>query len=87
MKKFMIIITLLVAVLGTNHIVHHYDKMCTVTNISNTQITAKDKQGNFWEWENTDNRNFSIGDKVILKMFDNGTECDITDDKIVKVVK
>lgn len=51
--------------------------------------TIADISGHKWEWqfENDCSKDFSIGTNVKLKMNNNLTEDDITDDVIVKIIK
>ena len=60
---------------------------CEVVRIENNTCTFEDKTGQRWNWDIEPNENFSIGDKVDLKMHANNTQNYIHDDEIIKVIK
>lgn len=62
-----------------------YSRIAKVDKIENGVVTFKDENGNLWEWELKKNESYKLDDDVILIMDDNGTEYDITDDKILKI--
>lgn len=62
-----------------------YSRMAKVDKVENGVVTFIDENGNLWEWELEKNESYKINDDVILIMDDNGTEYDITDDKILKI--
>ena len=77
-----IIILILFAIVGTYET--HYNRQGTITEKKNNIITIEDTAGNLWEYE-TNLSDFSIGKKVELKMYNNGTDTNIYDDKIEKI--
>lgn len=65
---------------------HNYTrKDCQIMEISNGLITIEDSVG--YEWNMLDNGEFAVGDKVSVKMNDNGTPNIIADDIILKIEK
>ena len=70
--------------LAVAHIQSHYTrKDCEVISIDRDCITVEDNCGYCWQYVDTTTE-YSIGDKVDIKMFDNATDS-IYDDEIVKV--
>ena len=76
------IILILFIIVGTYET--HYNRQGTITEKDNNVITIEDTTGNLWEYE-TNSSDFSIGKKVELKMYNNGTDTNIYDDKIEKI--
>lgn len=65
---------------------HNYTRNdCKIVDIYNGLITIEDSIG--YQWNVLDNGEFSIGDKVSVKMNDNGTTNIIADDIIIKIEK
>lgn len=79
-----IMLLVITAFLIVGHIETHYSMIATVTYINNNDyVTVVDSKGDTWAFYGTD---FSIGDKVKLKMFTNCTDS-IYDDEVVGAVK
>lgn len=76
------IILILFTIVGTYET--HYNRQGIITEKDNNVITIEDTIGNLWEYE-TNSSEFSIGKKVELKMYNNGTDTNIYDDKIEKI--
>lgn len=68
------------------YIENHYTRKATVYTVENNIITFIDEQGNYWKWEEEE-ESFVTGESVKLRMFNNYTINEITDDVIIKVVK
>lgn len=66
-----------------SYIESHYSRNATIIDQETaTLYLAEDETGNLWEFEGS---GFSIGDKVVLQMNNNGTDSNIYDDEVVKV--
>ena len=59
-----------------------YGNTGEVIQIYNECIKIKDRTGNIWIW--TDVEDWLVGDKLVMTIFDNGTQT-IKDDKIIKL--
>lgn len=84
MKRETIIGTLgliaLIACIGcVGRIETHYNRTGTVVDVENGIVSVADKSLNIWEFEGD---GFEVGQKVTMKMFNNYTENDMTDDVI-----
>ena len=65
---------------------HNYTKPnCKIINATTKDILIEDLSGNIWAFEGE--HSFKIGDKVKMKMFDNGTQGYSKDDVIKKIIK
>ena len=65
---------------------HNYTKPnCKIINATGKDILIEDLNGNIWAFEGE--HSFKIGDKVKMKMFDNGTQGYSEDDVIKKIIK
>lgn len=65
---------------------HNYIKPnCKIINATSKDILIEDLNGNIWAFEGE--HSFQIGDKVKMKMFDNGTQGYSEDDVIKKIIK
>ena len=65
---------------------HNYIKPnCEVINVNNEEVLIEDLNGNLWNFKGE--HSFKIGDKVKMKMFDNGTQGHSEDDVIKKIIK
>ena len=86
MKKTLIILLILtfVGIIGHTESVY-YRKDCEIIDISGTVVTVEDKCGFIWSFYAERNENYTIGDCVTLKMFDNHTSGNVFDDEIIKV--
>lgn len=91
MRKFFInVLFFIIALLAVFSLLkslgyNKYSRIAKVDKIENGVVTFKDENGNLWEWELEKNESYKLDDDVILIMDDNGTEYDITDDKILKI--
>ena len=54
--------------------------------MENNIATIKDNKGNLWEWELEEDESVKVGQNCRLKMSDNYTENDRTDDYIIEIV-
>ena len=91
-KKIIIGIVVLVAIMGAMYSTHNYERTdCKVVAKCDGELTIQDKNGHYWYWyADSDNewesyKAMSIGEKVSLKIYDNGTENNIEDDIIRKI--
>ena len=93
LKKIIIGVVALVAIMGAMYSTHNYERTdCKIVAKCDGELTIQDKGGHCWcwyadsdsEWESY--KAVSIGDKVTLNMYDNGTENNIEDD-IIKGLK
>ena len=83
-SKFIGVIIILILFTIVGKYETHYNRQGTITEKKNNIITIEDTAGNLWEYE-TNSSDFSIGKKVELKMYNNGTDINIYDDKIEKI--
>lgn len=68
-----------------------YDKLCiysksaVVVGVDYTAdiVTVKDSTGNLWTFEGVED--YELNDRVSLTMCDNGTDWNITDDRIIEM--
>ena len=79
-KTIAIIIAILIC---ASYYEHNYTRKAIVTDIDCTEITVEDNSGHQWVYYSDD---YSIGDRVVLKMHDNNTPNYIKDD-IIKGIK
>ena len=85
MKKIIIAVLLLVSIVGVAQWSHYYKKEnCVVVEATETGALLVDEFGEAWYYEG---EGFAVGEVYEMKMFDNYTEKDITDDEIVKITK
>ena len=85
---FCLIVLLFVSFLFCSYFESHYTREVKVCRVEQDIIIFTDTQGNFWEWEKKENGDsFIMGESVKLKMFNNYTINESTDDVITKVVK
>lgn len=84
MKAGIALLVLLILVGVGNYLDSHYTRTGKIIGVDGTDCFVEDTTGNVWEF---DKAGFSVGDKVILKMYTNHTDSNIYDDIIVKVVK
>lgn len=82
-KTIAIIIAILIIFGCASYYEHNYTRKAIVVDISNTDITVKDNSGHYWTFKGYD---YSIGDNIVLNMYDNNTPNNIYDD-IIKEVK
>lgn len=82
-KTISIILAILLIGVWYSHYEHNYTRKAIVVDISNTDITAKDNSGHYWTFKGYD---YSIGDNIVLQMYDNNTPNNVYDD-IIKEVK
>ena len=61
----------------------HYTREVYVTEVDGDKITTEDNGGNLWEFYS--NEEYTIGQKLKLKMFTNYTDNDIYDDEVLDV--
>ena len=93
LKKIIIGVVALVAIMGAMYSTHNYERTdCKVVAKCDGELTIQDKSGHYWYWYADDSNEWelyttvSIGDKVTLNMYDNGTE-HIMEDDIIKELK
>lgn len=93
LKKIIIGVVALVAIIGAMYYTHNYKRTdCTIVKKSDGILTIQDKSGFNWYWyaEGDSSWEFyktmSVGDKVTLDMYDNGTE-NIIEDDVIKGIK
>ena len=88
-KKILLTVLILSLFIGTflacSYYEHNYKKDGTVSVIYHTEhrMMIEDSQGNEWYTEYDDVS--SVGDKVIITIFDNCTDTNINDDVVRKV--
>lgn len=64
----------------------HYNRNGEVVEIQDGIVTIEDTTGNEWRWETKPSEEaFQVGDNVRLKMFTNGTDYSIYDDKVLRI--
>ena len=92
-KKIIIGVVALVAIIGAMYYTHNYKRTnCTIVEKGDGILTIQDKSGFHWYWCVEDDsslefyKSMSIGDKVTLDMYDNGTE-NIVEDDVIKGIK
>lgn len=92
LKKIIIGVVALVAIIGAMYCTHNYERTdCKVVAKCDGELTIQDKSGHYWywyadsdsEWETY--KAMSIGEKVSLNIYDNGTENNIEDDIIKEI--
>ena len=88
MKRFLVAVLMISAVLGVGYIEHNYTRPdCEVIWIRDNVVGFEDKCGFYWEWEMAENEEFAVGDRADLKMNDNFSSGYIGDDIITKIVR
>ena len=93
LKKIIIGIVIVISVIGAMYYTHNYKRTnCTIVSKCDGELIIQDKSGFYWDWQAEDDsswklyKTMSIGEKVTLDMYDNGTENNIEDD-IIKGIK
>ena len=86
MKKTIAILLILafVGIVGYAESVY-YRKDCEIIDISGGVVTVEDKCGFIWSFYAETNKDYTVGERVTLKMFDNHTSGNVFDDEIIKV--
>ena len=85
---FCLIVLLFISFLFCSYFESHYTREAKVCRVEENVIIFTDTQGNFWECEKEeDGDSFIMGESVKLKMFNNYTINESTDDVITKVIK
>lgn len=79
---FATVMLLIVIPLTMGSIETTYTREGKVVEVHNTIVIIEDTTGNEWEYKTT---NFSIGDNVKMKMFNNYTDNTILDDVITSI--
>lgn len=82
-KKFYSYLFILIAILTLcicGRIENYYNRKAVVIKVNQDLVTVKDLSGYIWEFEGSDYRE---GDNLTLRMFNNYTVSDITDDIIL----
>lgn len=82
-KTIAITIAILIIFGCASYYEHNYTREAIVTDIECTEITVEDSSGHYWILYGDE---YSIGDRVVLKMHDNNTSNYIKDD-IIKGIK
>ena len=82
MKKFIILITIIIAIGFLNGIEHKYTRTVTVVDVQGQQVTVEDNN-NYWSFNG---EGYEIDQEIKVVMYDNHTS-NITDDQIIKVKK
>ena len=72
------------ALLIGGYIDTHYTREATVVKINEDEIVVEDSIQHHWSFYGED---YKIGDKIKMTMFNNYTDSNIYDDKIIKVKK
>ena len=93
LKKIIIGVVITISIVGAMYYTHNYKRTdCIIVAKCDGELTIQDKSGFYWYWyaENDSSWEFykamSIGDKVTLNMYDNGTE-NIIEDDIIRGIK
>ena len=93
LKKIIIGVVIAISIIGAMYYTHNYKRTdCTIIAKCDGELTIQDKSGFYWYWYAEDNsswefyKTMSIGDKVTLDMYDNGTE-NIVEDDVIKGIK
>ena len=93
LKKIIIGVVIAISIIGAMYYTHNYKRTdCIIVAKCDGELTIQDKSGFYWYWyaENDSSWEFykamSIGDKVTLNMYDNGTE-NIIEDDIIRGIK
>lgn len=93
LKKIIIGVVIAIGIIGAMYYTHNYKRTdCTIVAKSDGILTIQDKSGFYWYWHAEDKaewkfyKTMSIGDKVTLDMYDNGTE-NIIEDDVIKGIK
>lgn len=86
MAAAMTIIIFITAFLVINYSESHYTRQAHVVYLDDCTdtITIQDDTLNIWEFYG-DTESFSPNENVTLKMYNNYTDLDITDDEIIKI--
>lgn len=81
-------ITLFIAFISINYLQTHYSRYATVTYLNECmdEVELTDNTGNIWVWCD-DTEKYTIGDCYQMKMHNNYTDFDITDDIILTVLE
>jgi hypothetical protein len=83
MKKMVIIIALMLAVVGANFVDTHYTREnCEVVSYIEDVVVVEDQQGHHWSFKG---EGYEVGELVDLKMNTNGTDSYIADDIVEEV--
>ena len=86
MKKIIGILLILAFVGAIGHAESiYYREGCKVIDISETIVTVEDNCGFIWSFYAETNEDYTVGECVTLKMFDNHTSGNISDDEIIDV--
>lgn len=87
MKKMialtLVFVLFILAIGWAGNLEHYYTRRgCEVISVWGDYVRVEDRQGNIWAFYG---EGFKDGEKVNLRMFNNYTERDCSDDEIVKV--
>lgn len=86
MKKLCIIMIMIICMATIGYSTNYYTRYdCVVYSIEDNIITVEDNNGQLWNFIAEDNHIYKKFDKVDLKMYNNGTEDNIQDDKVIGV--
>lgn len=86
LAKGLLVTTLIAGLAFGCYTEHNYTKPnCKVVSVTDKDILIEDLNGNLWAFEGE--HSFKTGDKVKMKMFDNGTQGYSKDDVIKKIIK
>ncbi len=85
-KKAIVIVLIMIALIGVVHHEHNYTMNdCVVVEASQSGALIEDKaSGELWYVEE---EGYTVGDEVVVKMYDNYTSAYIYDDKVMRVIK
>ena len=87
MKSLMWIAIAVSVFCSTAYLENHYTREeCKVVRVESGVATFEDECGYRWNWEIEENEYFEVGDKVDLKMYNNGSSNYIEDDEIIRIV-
>ena len=78
-----IILTMVICFSNTDNYTMRY---CEVVKVENKIVTIEDNKGDCWEWELEADEDIKVGQRCRLKMSDNYTDYDRTDDYIREIV-
>ena len=86
MKKTIVIMLALVflGVIGYAESVY-YREDCEIIGISDTKVTVEDKCGFTWSFYAETGEDYTVGECITLKMFNNHTSGNVFDDEVIKV--
>lgn len=86
MKNLCIIMIMIIGFVSIGYSMNYYTRYdCVVYSVEDNIVTVEDNSGHLWGFIAKDNHNYKKFDKVDLKMYNNSTEDNIQDDKVIGV--